>query len=232
MKLPKGVKIRVNNKTYRDECPDEFIKKICEKLVDINLMTDYLSNKGIDIPDKVLIDISYLMVQVNKIKKGKRNEQLENNSNDELFSKEKETLYYLSISIYNKLSKLTSPASAETIKYTKQAFGLFFAKNNAFVIPPDTTYVEIVVGVDRLEISEGSYCGIDDEDLQLVYPGYLPINGIIETKPGVPKICKEDDSSFRILFLFPSLDFKLEKMLFSIRGGPQKPWNFWRLIDN
>jgi len=109
---------------------------------------------------------------------------------------------------------------------------LFFANNNAFVIPPDTTYVEIRVGVDYLEISEGLYCGIDDEDLQLVYPGYLPINGVIETKPGVPKICRDDDFSFRMAFLFPSLDFELEKMLFSIRGGAQKPWNFWRLVDN
>jgi len=107
----------------------------------------------------------------------------------------------------------------------------FFARNSAFVIPPDTTYVEITVGVDRLEISEGFHCELEDEDLQLVYPGYLPINGVIETKPDEPKICKKDDSSFRIAFLFPSLDFELEKMLFSIRGGAQLPWNFWRLTE-
>lgn len=108
---------------------------------------------------------------------------------------------------------------------------LFFANNNAFVIPPDTTYVEIRVGVDRLEISEGSYCGIEDEDLQLVYPGYLPINGVIERKPGELAICRDDDFSFRMAFLFPSLDFELENMLFSIRGGAQEPWNFWRLVE-
>jgi hypothetical protein len=116
-------------------------------------------------------------------------------------------------------------------KYPSWQNEIFFARNNAFVIPPDTTYVEIRVGVDRLEISEGSYCGIEDEDLQLVYPGYLPINGDIEEKPNEPSICKEDDSSFRIAFLFPSLDFELENMLFSIRGGAQTPWNFWRLVE-
>jgi hypothetical protein len=108
---------------------------------------------------------------------------------------------------------------------------MFFANNNAFVIPPDTTYVEITVSVDYLEISEGLYCGIEDEDLQLVYPGYLPINGVIERKPGVPEICRDEDSSFKMAFLFPSLDFELDKMLFSMRGGPQLPWNFWRLVE-
>jgi len=52
---------------------------------------------------------------------------------------------------------------------------------------------EIKVGVDRLGISEG---------LQPVYPGYLPIRGVVDRKPGKPESYNYGEWLFRMAFLF------------------------------
>jgi len=56
---------------------------------------------------------------------------------------------------------------------------LFFRNNNAFVVPPDTTYIRIKIGVDHVGngVGEDILCKIAYDDFRLIYPGYLPIIG-------------------------------------------------------
>jgi len=112
----------------------------------------------------------------------------------------------------------------------------FFQNNNAFIIPPDSTYIRVKVGVDYVGngVGEESRCEISErDDFQLLYPGYLPLTGSPEVVPSfllkIPP-CLREDYSFWIDYIFPALDFELEKMLFSVNSIEQRPWNFWRLV--
>ena len=112
---------------------------------------------------------------------------------------------------------------------------LFFRNNNAFVIPPDTTYIRIKIGVDHVGngVGEDWFCRIAYDDFRLIYPGYLPIIGSPEiTFNNVENnsVCQGEDFSFWISYMFPSLDFELENMMISIHSIEQRPWNFWRLL--
>ena len=112
---------------------------------------------------------------------------------------------------------------------------VFFHNNNAFVIPPDTTYVRINIGVDHVGsgVGEDVHCRIGYDDIQLVYPGYLPITGSPEVtvSNGVKEpVCQGEDHEFWISYMFPSLNFNLENMMVSIHSIEQRPWNFWRLV--
>ncbi|MCK5794262.1 MAG: hypothetical protein KAH12_06135 [Anaerolineales bacterium] len=111
----------------------------------------------------------------------------------------------------------------------------FFHINNAFVMPPDTTYIRINIGVDHVGsgVGEEMHCRINYDDIQLIYPGYLPITGSPEVavNNGVKEsVCQGEDHTFWISYMFPSLDFDLEKMLISLHSIEQRPWNFWRLV--
>ncbi len=114
---------------------------------------------------------------------------------------------------------------------------VFFHNNNAFVIPPDTTFVRIKIGVDRVGSGVGDdvRCWIDYKNIQLISPGYLPITGSPEITfhyEGNNTICQGEDMSVWISYMFPSLDFDLENMMISIHSvfDEQRPWNFWRLV--
>jgi len=111
----------------------------------------------------------------------------------------------------------------------------FFHLNNAFVMPPDTTYIRVKIGVDHVGSGEGEGwgCRISYNDFHLIYPGYLPVVGSpeIESNNMVNNsVCQGEDLTFWISYMFPSLDFDLEKMLISIHSIEQRPWNFWRLV--
>ncbi len=112
---------------------------------------------------------------------------------------------------------------------------LFFSNNNAFVIPPDTTYIRVKIGVDYVGNGEGEdrQCQITYDDFRLIYPGYLPIIGSPEitfNNMENNSVCQGEDLSFWISYMFPSLDFELENMVVSIHSIEQRPWNFWRLV--
>ena len=114
---------------------------------------------------------------------------------------------------------------------------VFFHNNNAFVIPPDTTFVRIKIGVDRVGSGVGDdlLCRIDYKNIQLISPGYLPITGSPEITfhyMGNNTICQGEDMSVWISYMFPSLDFDLENMMVSIHSvfDERRPWNFWRLV--
>ncbi len=111
----------------------------------------------------------------------------------------------------------------------------FFYMNNAFVMPPDTTYIRVKIGVDYVGSGEGEGwgCRISYNDFHLIYPGYLPVVGSPEIEFNNMEnnsVCQGEDHEFWISYMFPSLDFDLEKMLLSIHSIEQRPWNFWRLV--
>jgi len=112
----------------------------------------------------------------------------------------------------------------------------FFHMNNAFVMPPDTTYIRVKIGVDYVGSGEGEGwgCRISYNDFHLIYPGYLPVVGSpeIESNNMVNNsVCQGEDLSFWISYMFPSLDINLENMMVSIHSVEQRPWNFWRLVE-
>lgn len=105
-------------------------KKIVLLEKDINLIVQYLAEKGIEIPDKILKEISEITSAVSKIECKENGKSTDVNSDASKIEQTKfDELYLKALNSYNKLSKLASPASAVTIKYTKQSYGLFFANN-------------------------------------------------------------------------------------------------------
>jgi len=98
---------------------------------DILCMHEFLSNKGVEIKQSINKDISVIATNLKKIYTLKysqltNNEKADNGANDILSYQE---LYAKALFIYNQLTKLTYPATPVTIKYTRQTYGLFFAKN-------------------------------------------------------------------------------------------------------
>lgn len=67
MKLEKGVKVRKNNKTYRGECPDEFINKNSKKLID-----DYSKRVSKTKTDKEEISKVEEIVETEEVVKSKK----------------------------------------------------------------------------------------------------------------------------------------------------------------
>ncbi|MEE4197790.1 MAG: hypothetical protein V2I54_09105 [Bacteroidales bacterium] len=98
---------------------------------DILCMHEFLSNRGIEIKDSINKEISYITVNIKKLRVLKRREEngIEKNMDRADTSLHFEEVYYKALSVYNQLTKLTYPATPVTIKYTRQAYGLFFAKN-------------------------------------------------------------------------------------------------------
>ncbi|HKL08457.1 MAG TPA: hypothetical protein VJ896_06770 [Bacteroidales bacterium] len=98
---------------------------------DILCMHEFLSNRGIEIKALINQEISWVTTGIKKLKQSANNEnrtekaEAEESVVIELY----ETIYYKALNVYNQLTRLTYPANPVTIKYTKQAYGLFFAKN-------------------------------------------------------------------------------------------------------
>ncbi|MBI9054366.1 MAG: hypothetical protein JEY96_11150 [Bacteroidales bacterium] len=107
------------------------LNKVKDLEKDIITMHKFLSDKGIEISDSINKDISTLTTNIAEIEhfcKHPNKQEIPESKKISDFE-EYETLYYNSLSVYNKLTKLTYPANPETINYTKQAYGLFFANN-------------------------------------------------------------------------------------------------------
>lgn len=107
--------------------PNSIMGKINNLEEEIELMQLFLSNKGIEIPTSLIKEMAHLSAKVGAFKVKTTND-LQEDSN---VSPEPnyEDIYFKAICVHNKLSKLTYPASPLSIKYTKQSYGLFFAKN-------------------------------------------------------------------------------------------------------
>ena len=111
---------------------------------------------------------------------------------------------------------------------------LFFRNNDAFIIPPDTTYIKVNIGVDYVDSGNSNPEDCKDfENIHLVYPGYLPISGVEVETPYLKQYgyCQGEDIDFWMEYYFPSLNFDQAEMLLTIQGWPGDPWNFWRLLE-
>ena len=128
----------MSNKTFfRKIIPGQLREEIndLQKLEAINndilCMHEFLSNRGIEIKAPINQEISLVTTGIKKLKQlaNIENRTGKAGAEESVVLELYETIYYKALNVYNQLTRLTYPANPVTIKYTKQAYGLFFAKN-------------------------------------------------------------------------------------------------------
>ncbi|MFO7842182.1 MAG: hypothetical protein R6V16_00100 [Bacteroidales bacterium] len=128
----------MSNKTFfRKIIPGQLREEIndLQKLEAINndilCMYEFLSNRGIEIKAPINQEISLVTAGIKKLKQlaNIENRTEKAGAEESVVLELYETIYYKALNVYNQLTRLTYPANPVTIKYTRQAYGLFFAKN-------------------------------------------------------------------------------------------------------
>jgi hypothetical protein len=108
---------------------------------------------------------------------------------------------------------------------------LFFSRVGAIVIPPDSSFIMIKFKAELPIADAETRCRISGSDFQLSYPGYFPISSVPAWGLIRGWSCRGEDYKSWLYFMFPSLDFDPESMLFSARGADSESWDFWRLTE-